>query len=216
MAEKEKVGLTIAGATLGAVTGATLSTLLAQKPQTVIYIADEKFKEELVKSIEKAVERGMATLGKTRIAMTLPEIAISLMGEGLAEPFVSVMTFSLNPGQTVVYQYDIPKGKVYIVGAVKVDTDPDLVNSIMLYFDSDKPKFTDPAATSSRYASMIYFLSIGTFLKAEKFFRLVVKNNSSTTTSTFSFMSIWGVVETTVWKKIVEKYFKVMREEFGL
>ncbi|MEM1548909.1 MAG: hypothetical protein QXM02_07830 [Thermoproteota archaeon] len=215
MVEKEKVGLAVARATLGAVTGATVSTLPSQKAPT-IYIVDEKFKEELAKILEKAVEKGMASMGKTRIAMTLPEITMALMAEGLMEPYSTVKTFTLNPGQTVVYEGYVPKGKVYLAGAVKIDTDPDLVNSVAFYFDSDVPRFVDPAVTSSRYRDMIYYINIGTLLKVERFFKVVVKNNSPTTTSTYSFMFIWGAVETTVWKRIVEKFFKVMREEFGL
>lgn len=178
---------------------------------------EKKYSEEKLQDIlYKAFKKALLEMGKPRVSLTLPEITITLMEEELMKPLTTVKSFNLNPGQTVICDIIIPAGKIYVVGAVKIDIDPDFVNSFILYFDSLEPKMIEPAAISSRYADMIYFWRIGTFLKAEKFIRVEITNNSSDTSSFFSILGVWGVVDRVVWEKIVEKYFKVVREEFRL
>jgi len=216
MVERKTLATAAATAAVGAATGALISQALAKPAGPTIYIADEKFKEDLLKlgeSIaEKMAERFLAKIGRTRISMTFPEIVQALTEQG----YVTVGSFArsayLQPGQKVIFEEKVPPGRVFVLSAAKIDTGPDHANAVALYFDSTRPQMTDDSMISSRYSSMIYYWQMGMFLKCEKFMRVEVQNISNVQ-SFYSYLIVYGWVEAHVWKKLVEHFFRVFRME---
>jgi len=208
----------LAGAT-GTVAGVALSQLFVKPPQTVTLTLDEEFKQKLLDTIAKAVADAVAKavgiIGRTRIAMNIKEIIQSLDEEKLIFTGGFVRSFKLQPGQTVVHTEVIPPGYVFVIGMNKIEAYPDGAVAMYLYIDSDEPRFFDTAVVQSRYATPINYFDLGMFLKAEHFFRLILVNTSASE-ATFSFMAIYGMCTLDVWRAILNKYFKVIREEFGL
>jgi hypothetical protein len=217
MVERKTLATAAATAAVGAAAGALVSQTLAKPAGPTIYIADEKFREDLLKlgeSIaEKMAERFLAAIGRTRISMTLPEIVQALTEQGYVKVGAVSRTASLLPGQKVVFEEKIPPGRVYVVSATKITTSPDGANSMAFYFDSNTPSMTDDAMVSDTYANMLYFWQMGVFLKCERFLRAEVQNITADKQSMFKFFSIYGWVEAHVWKKLVDHFFRVFRME---
>jgi hypothetical protein len=208
MVERKTLATAAATAAVGAATGALVSQALA-KPSPAIYIMDEK---TLGAMIEKAAEKFLAKIGRTRISMTFPEIVQALTEQG----YVTVGSFArsayLQPGQKVIFEERVPPGRVFVLSAAKIDTSPNHANAVALYFDSSRPQMTDDSMISSRYSDMIYYWQMGMFLKCEKFMRVEVQNISNTQ-SFYSYLIVYGWVEAHVWKKLVEHFFRVFRME---
>jgi len=59
---------------------------------------------------------------------------------------------------------------------------------------------------------MIYFWQMGMFVAGERFFKAIVQNNSSST-SYFSIMVCYAILEADVWRSMIEHYFRVIKEE---
>jgi len=217
MVERKTLATAAASAAVGAATGALISKALAgAEGAPHIYILDEKFKEDLLKAgesaAEKMAERFLAKIGRTRITMTFPEIVQALAEEGIVNVGSFTRTAKLAAGQKVVFEERVPPGRVFVLSAAKIDTWPDMANSVALYFDSDRPRMVDDAMITSRYSNMIYYWQMGMFLKCERFMRVVVQNISNSQ-SYYSYLIVYGWVEAQVWKKLVEHFFKIFRAE---
>jgi len=155
----------------------------------------------------------VAQSGRTRLAVTLREITITLAEMGLLEPLGFSRTLTIPPGGTVVSQENVQPGKVIVVSAIKIESYPDHANAFFFYFDRDDiPRFYDQDVVQRRYDDYLMFFDLGMLLKASKFLRVVV-TNTSTVPSTFSFTTLYGVVDSLTWDVLVAKYFRTVRDE---
>ena len=210
----------MAGAT-GTVAGVALSQLFAKPPQavTVTCTLDEKFKQDLIDAISKAVANAVAKMAvATGIAMPaimFKELLQVLEEENLIKSKRLVRTLQLQPGQVAVIEERVPTGKIYVFYAEKIETSPEYANAMYMYVDSEVSRFSDTAMVQSRYASLINYLDLGILVKAERFLRIEVTNTSQSE-SVFSYMLVYGEFDSEIWGIVSNKYFKAVREALGV
>jgi hypothetical protein len=152
---------------------------------------------------------------RTRLTVTLTEIFQALIERGVAEVTGFTRSAVLAPGQTVIFEENVPPGKVYVVAAVKINSSPNHANAFAFFFDTDTPKLVDDSVIQERYDGTFFFLPMGALLTARKFIRTRVVNISNTQ-SFFSFFAVAGFTDATTWRRLSESYFRIFKQEvFG-